>query len=206
MEKVQIFEVSYYFMGKKLSDLIEGPVRPGSKNIQTTIDISSPDTDGRTIGFKVSPKTVVLDDGQTITFPDYTGHRLIDRDEDVEDDILMQTVALDELLIQSTYEEQYAEYWGEEPNGGETDDDPDDDEKEEKEEKVPKRPALPKVSEKEKPEKADDDEDDVIDLDSMDKDELVDFMKVKKYRIRGYKKLDEDELRYEIEDCMDNED
>lgn len=52
----------------------------------------------------------------------------------------------------------------------------------------------------------DDDSGETPDLEEMDEDELIDFIKEKKLKIKGYKKMDEDELREAIEEAMGGDD
>ena len=50
-----------------------------------------------------------------------------------------------------------------------------------------------------------DDTEEEDDIDEMDKEELIEYMKKQKLKIKNYKKLDEDDLRYEIEEKMEEQ-
>jgi len=106
---VQIWNVAYFYMENHLVKLMKGPVRPGykGKTSESYILFSDPD-DGKSISFSVEkPKS--KDD-----FPKFVGHRLVDRDYSISDEILEQAKTLDELITIPSYDEVYSLYWGEE--------------------------------------------------------------------------------------------
>lgn len=102
---IQIMEVSAFFMGWKLKELVKpqkGGV--GVKGSQKYIDISDQEN-GRTVKFKVSEKTTK--DG---TMPDWSAHELVLRDP-IEDEIIdkiLDLPPLDELITVKTYNELLA--------------------------------------------------------------------------------------------------
>jgi len=113
---VQVYEVSYFFMGKVLEPLMFQPVRPGMKESDAYIAFASETSDGKTLGFKVGEKKV-----GTQTFPEYSGHRFVDRDYDVEE-YLDHAHKLDEIINIPTYKDIYEAYW-DEPEGSDKEDD-----------------------------------------------------------------------------------
>lgn len=102
---VQVFEVSYHYMGKLLEPIMKKPIRPGEENVDPYIDFALETKDGKTIAFSIGEKKVGKD-----VFPTYEGHRFVDRDYDLED-YLDDAYVLDELLYIPTYDEIYKEFW-----------------------------------------------------------------------------------------------
>jgi len=96
---VQVWAIANYFMEDKL--------RAISKNRKTgePIYYASPKAEtGRSIAFEIKKK------GKDKT--EYLGHSFEKRDEDIPADVLDQAVCLDEVIIQSSFEEIYEAYWG----------------------------------------------------------------------------------------------
>lgn len=122
---VQIWEVSHYLTERLFSELARKPKGGGF------ISFSDPDT-GKMLAFnKKSPM-------------EYVGHKFVDRDESVEDDILEEAKVLDELIYLASYDEIYAAFYG----NTQEENDP----KSEEETETPKPTLKPKGKKKPKPE------------------------------------------------------
>lgn len=94
---IQIWEVSHRYSEKAFQAL--------AKNARTgdVISFCSPDKDGKSISFEVSD-----DDFRTIG-----GHKFLDRDYEITDDVLDQAYILDEQIALLTYKEIENLYFGE---------------------------------------------------------------------------------------------
>jgi len=101
---VQVFDVSYHFMGKLLEPIMKKPIRAGMEDVDPYIDFALETTDGKTIAFSIGSKKVGKD-----TYPTYTGHRFVDRDYDLEE-YLDDTYILDEILYVPSYDEIYKDF------------------------------------------------------------------------------------------------
>lgn len=170
---IQIMEVASYYMSNELKPLWQAPTRPGQQD--SMINFTAPDKDGKTIGFGIGTKLM----GKA-TIPDYYGHRFVDRDYDIPENILNQALSLDNLIVIPSYKEVYELYWGEEYKDG-------------KEEVVPEVEETVEV-------------DTTIDLDTMSKKEMLIFIRENGIadQIQDYRKLDEEELRVEIDLIISN--
>ena len=225
---VQVFDVSYFYMGKYLAPLIKGPRRPGGGDVDVYVNFVSPDSDGKTVGFDVGSKTVTGNDGQPVTFPEYIGHRFSDRNYDLPDEFIDSAFVLDDLIYIPSHDEVFKAYWGEDdeedkeeetkkasprnrpaPKKEDPDPDPDDDEPKEKAPARKLKRPTPKRAEKEPEPDPDEDgggDDDTVNLDDMSKDMMMSMCKMKKIRIKGMADMDEDDLRWALEDYFDEMD
>lgn len=140
---IQIMEVSSFFMGDKLRELVKpqkGGV--GVKGSSKHIDISDYE-DGRTVKFKIEENKT-----STGTMPSWVGHELIKRDP-IDDEIIdkiLDLPPLDEMVVVKTYDELLALM------NNAKQQDSDDDVEEDK----------PKKSPKKSPFKGDDDDDEEV--------------------------------------------
>jgi len=100
---IQVFHTSSYLMETNLAKLAKGPVRPGQTGIDPYIYFADPD-EGKSISFSREGK------GQNTRF---TAHRFLDRNYEIEDEILDAAYCLDDLIYIPTYDEVYEMYWGE---------------------------------------------------------------------------------------------
>lgn len=110
---VQIWDVSYFYMEKHLAKLARGPMQRGGKrggglSIEPNIPFADIE-EGRSICFSV--------DSQGRDYPEYSAHQFEKRDYVIEDDILAQVYVFDGMVYKPTYEEIYSIYWGESPDG-----------------------------------------------------------------------------------------
>jgi len=103
---VQVFEVSYHYMGKLLEPIMKKPIRAGMEDVDPYIDFALETTDGKTIAFSIGSKKT----GKDKVFPTYTGHRFVDRDYDLEE-YLEDTYILDEILNIPSYDEIYKDFF-----------------------------------------------------------------------------------------------
>ena len=102
---VQVFDVSYHYMGKLLKPIIKKPIRAGMEDIDPYIDFALETTDGKTVAFSIGSKKT----GKDKVFPTYTGHRFVDRDYDLEE-YLDDAYILDEILYVPSYDEIYKDF------------------------------------------------------------------------------------------------
>lgn len=190
---VQVFDVASFYMGEPLEPIMQNPVRPGMKESDSFVRFALETEDGKTIGFRIGEKKT-----ETGTFPEYSGHRFIDRDYDVED-FLESAYILDELIHVPTEKEIYEAFF------------------EEKMEKPKKKPKSMKSQKVEPEEEEDTEEEEIsdskkteIDTDSMETDELIEFIKEKNIPLDEeisdeLKDYDIEDLRFLIEDWIDNQ-
>ena len=106
---IQILEIAAFFMGWKIKPLAKPQIgAEGVKVNKEWIDISDVEN-GRTIQFSVSTKTVTPPVGKPFQMPDYSGHKLLERDP-LSDDLVEKAVELpplEDLLEVKTYDELY---------------------------------------------------------------------------------------------------
>lgn len=101
---VQVWDIANFFMEDKLRGLAR------NKRTGEPIYYASPKREiGRSISFERKGKKSM--DGQTKV--EFLSHEFLKRDYEISKDILESAVCLDEIIIQSTYEEIYEAYWGE---------------------------------------------------------------------------------------------
>ena len=143
---VQIWEVSHFHSEKHFAELARKPKGGGF------IPFADPDA-GKMIFFNKVSKIEV------------TGHRFVERDDPIDDDLLEQTMSLDQLIHEAEYDELYEAFYGakkddeneetaprkrkkpvaEEPEEEETEEsDEDIEEEEEEEEPAPKKKGKKK--------------------------------------------------------------
>lgn len=126
---VQIWEVAWWFSERYFVELAKGPTvgrhRRGSKSELGFIPFADPD-EGKSIAF--------IRKGSGAQNTQYLGHRFVDRDYTIPDDILEAAWTLDELIYVPTYEEVYNAYWGTEEGGSVADEEDVSDEPSEQEE------------------------------------------------------------------------
>lgn len=94
---VQVFEVAHWFMEKELQEAATLP-RGGGQ-----IFYADP-VDGKMIYFKIVKR------GENKI--EFTGHKFMDRDYEITDDIIEQAHCLDSFLKVYSYDELYSKYWG----------------------------------------------------------------------------------------------
>lgn len=99
----QLMEISHWFMERHLSALAKNSRTRGGAVTGSRIPFASPDEDGKTIGFEKS--------GQGMS-SQIMGHKFMDRDYKIEDDVLDTLQPLDELVHIPTYEELAAVFSG----------------------------------------------------------------------------------------------
>lgn len=142
---IQVWHTSSYLMERFLVELARNPrIRTGG--LEAFTDFSHID--------KEAGKSIAFSRKGTGINTQYIGHKFVDRDYDVPDEILEQAKCLDELIHIPTYEEVYKLYYGE-------------DEEEEEEEEKPTR----SLRERKKPEPEEEDEDDDDEDDEDDSEE-----------------------------------
>ena len=90
---VQIWEVAHFFMERHLSELAKNPRTGGF------ILFADPTSEGKSIQFTKR--------GRGAGNVEFIGHKFVDRDYDIPDEILDQVPCLDELIHIPTYEEVY---------------------------------------------------------------------------------------------------
>jgi len=90
---IQIMLVAHYFMERHLAELSKSPKRGGK------INYTAPDKTGKAISFKR--------EGTGAKNTQYLGHRFIDRDYAIADEILDSTYCLEEIVHVPSYEEVY---------------------------------------------------------------------------------------------------
>ncbi len=114
---VQVWEVAWFYMEKHLTKLAKGPMQRGGRgrNKSTTIDpniaFADPD-EGRSVCFNVETE------GRD--YPEFSSHQFEARDYQIDDEILDEAQTLDDLVDILSYDEVYELYWGEKPDGAET--------------------------------------------------------------------------------------
>jgi hypothetical protein len=129
-KSIQIWEVSRWFSERYLTKLAK-PKRRRGGGASEPINFASP-VDGKTIEFSR--------EGSGATNTQYIGHTFLDRDYEIDDDILDQAHCLDDLLHIPTYDELYEAYWGEETEGSDkTEDAPEQKQREPEPEKEEKK-------------------------------------------------------------------
>lgn len=178
---VQVWEVAHWFSERHFLELAKGPRRPGRKEAAGFIAYSHPD-DGKSLSFKREGE------GMENTF--FVGHKFVDRDYAIEDDVLDAAYVLDQLIYIPTYQEAFDLYFGEEFE-----------EESEKEEMPPE--SEEEGLEEEKIEEENEEEEEEEDLEDMDLAELKAYAKKKGMKIKGMRSMDEDDLREAIEDWLD---
>ena len=226
---VQVFDVAYFYMGKFLEPIMQNPVRPGMKESDAYIQFALETEDGKTVGFRVGEKKT----GDQ-TFPEYSGHRFVDRDYDIEE-FLDDAHTLDELIKVPTYKEIYEAHFDEEmPDGEEKEKsfkptkkkkkDVEETEEKETKRKSKKKKAAKEVEETEDVEEAEEVEDveeteeveetgnkfKDIDTDEMDTKSLEKFIKKNKIPLddeigEDLNDYDEEDLRFLVEDWIENQ-
>lgn len=106
---IQILEIAAFFMGWKIKPLAKPQIgAEGVKVNKEWIDISDVEN-GRTVQFSVSTKTVTPPSGKPFQMPDYSGHKLLERDP-LGDDLIEKAAELpplEELIEVKTYDELY---------------------------------------------------------------------------------------------------
>jgi len=100
---IQVFHTSSYLMETNLAKLAKGPVRPGQAGIDPYVYFADPD-EGKSISFSREGKG---------TNTRFTTHRFLDRNYEIEDEILDAAHCLDDLIYIPTYDEAYEMHWGE---------------------------------------------------------------------------------------------
>jgi len=92
---VQIFDVAHWFMEKHISSLAKTPVRGAGKSTDSYIAFSDPD-EGKSIAFtrKGSRRNT-----------EFLGHKFVDRNYVIEDDVLNSAFILDECINIYSYNE-----------------------------------------------------------------------------------------------------
>lgn len=90
---VQVWEVAHWFMERHLSPLARTPRTGGF------VPFADP-VEGKTIAFSRTSKT------------DFIGHRFLDRDYEIPDEVLEEAKCLDELIDVLSYDELYSIYHG----------------------------------------------------------------------------------------------
>ncbi len=99
---VQIWDVAHWFMERLITPLAKAPSR-GSKTVPF-IPFTDPD-EGKSISFERQ--------GTGADNTSFIGHKFVDREYIIEEVILAQAKCLDELIIQTPYDELRAAYFGE---------------------------------------------------------------------------------------------
>ena len=102
---VQVWEVAHWFMERHLTPLAKDP------RTAALLPFTDPD-EGKSVSFERHGS------GQTGT--SYLGHKFVDRDYVIPDEVLDSVHCLDQLITQTSYEELYEAYWGE-PMSSESD-------------------------------------------------------------------------------------
>lgn len=149
---VQVWHTSNYLFEQHLQKLAEGPRRRGSSEPDSYVYFAHP-TEGKSISFTTEGKKMNLK---------HMGLQFVERDYDIDDELLEQAFTLDDLIEVPTYEEIYKMYWGEEGGADEEEDEYDDEEEDEEEEERPARRRKSKSKSKPKrrrPEPEDEEED-----------------------------------------------
>ena len=100
---IQVFHTSSYLMEVELAKMAKGPVRPGQVGIDPYIYFADPD-EGKSISF--------IKEGKG-TNTRVTTIRFLDRNYEIEDELLDAAYCLDDLVYVPTYDEVYEMYWGE---------------------------------------------------------------------------------------------
>jgi hypothetical protein len=135
---VQVWEVSRWLSERYFTKLAKPKRRRGGESTEP-INFASP-VGGKTIEF--------TREGTGATNTAYIGHSFLDRDYDIEEDILDLAHCLDDLVIVPTYAELYEAYWGEE-----LEEDAKEGKEEEKEEEKESKPRRGRGKKEEKEEK-----------------------------------------------------
>jgi len=103
---IQVWEVAWWFTERLFVELAKGPTvgrhRRGGDDLGF-IPFADPD-EGRSIAFTRQ--------GSGAQNTSYLGHRFVERDYIIEDEILEKAWVLDELIYVPTYDEVYDAYWG----------------------------------------------------------------------------------------------
>lgn len=98
---VQVWDVPFFYMEENLLLLCKGPQRRSKKSktkIEPFVDFADPDN-GKSISFEIEPPASKDD------YTSFSGHKLVDRDYEIEDEILEQAHKLDSFLVEKTYDE-----------------------------------------------------------------------------------------------------
>jgi hypothetical protein len=177
---VQIWDVSYHYFEKQLMAISRKPSRSG--NEEKTINFVDP-VNGKSISFTIEPAKGKDD------YKKYVGHAFDDRDYEIDDKILDQAHALDELIQVASYEEIKAAMTAEDNS---------DKKSSKKNDKGKKKKDEPKMDKEELLEALDE-------LDDMD--ELVEFAEEHDLEIDedGKPKKEKKKLKKQIEDMDDEE-
>lgn len=221
---VQVLNIANFYMGKFLEPIMQNPVRPGMKEADAYIQFALETEEGKTVGFRVGEKKV-----DENTYPEYSGHRFVDRDYDVEE-FLESAHTLDELIYEPTYKEMWEALY-DEPL---IDDDNKDDDRPFLSKSKSKRKAVQESDDDDNSDDNNSDDDDNtdeddnnsdekteekvkenpfsdIDTDEMEAKELKRFIKKNKIPLDddiGDKlaKYDDEDLRFLVEDWIENQD
>jgi len=104
---IQVWEVAWWFAERLFVELAKGPSvgshRRGGKEVGF-VPFADPD-EGKSIAFTRQ--------GSGARNTQYLGHRFVERDYEIPDELLEAAWVLDELIYIPTYEEVYDAYWGE---------------------------------------------------------------------------------------------
>ena len=178
---VQVFETSHFFMEKHLAELAKKPKGGGF------IPFAHPEN-GKSISWTISKK------GQ---YGEWFGHKFVDRDDEISDDILEEAHILDEIVhipsvkelekvVKTAFvsddeeeeEEDYEEEDDEEIDEDEVEEDEEEEDEEEEEKpkkKSSKKKAAPTKKGKKKVVEEDEDDEEEEDEDDEDLEDLEDF-------------------------------
>jgi hypothetical protein len=98
---VQVWDVAHWFMERLITPLAKAPSR-GTKTVPF-IPFTDPE-EGKSISFERK--------GVGASNTTFIGHKFVDRDYIIGDDLLSQAKCLDEIIHQASYEEFHAAYFG----------------------------------------------------------------------------------------------
>ncbi|OGH07207.1 MAG: hypothetical protein A2W22_00585 [Candidatus Levybacteria bacterium RBG_16_35_11] len=110
---VQVWNVAFFYIEKHLLKLAKQPIRSGRTDIDPYINFASEFSDGKSISFEIDDK------GE---YAEYGGHKLLDRDYDLPQEVIEGAHQLDQLINIPEYEDVYQlHYMEEETTEGEED-------------------------------------------------------------------------------------
>ena len=99
---IQIWEVAHYFMERHLVELARNPRTGGF------IVFADPGLEGKSVQFSKK--------GRGAGNVEFIGHKFLDRDYEISEDIVESVPCLDDLIYIPTYEEVYKVFYGKNPD------------------------------------------------------------------------------------------
>lgn len=101
---VQLLDVAFHYLEKYLLNLCNVITLPGRTVLDPVIPFADPD-EGKLVSFTIVPAKSKND------YPSFIGHKFVDRDYVISNELLDKVYTLDDIIHIPTYEEVYEIYW-----------------------------------------------------------------------------------------------